>query len=138
PALYGALALTLLPFGANAEPIKLKLAFFSSDRAVLYSGGVKPFVNAVNAEVGDLLKIEVFFSGALGKVPQQQPQLVRDGTADLAYIIPGYTEEQFPDNAVIELPGLFRDQREASLVFTRLIAAHPLRGDEDFVVITAF
>jgi TRAP-type C4-dicarboxylate transport system substrate-binding protein len=138
PARCAALTLTLLSFGANAEPIKLKLAFFSSDRALLYNGGVKPFVDAVNAEVRDLLKIEVFFSGALGKVPGQQPQLVRDGTADLAYIIPGYTEEQFPDNAVIELPGIFRDQREASLVFTRMIAANALRGYEDFVVITAF
>ena len=133
-----AIALTLLPLGVKAEPVKLKLAFFSSDRAVLYNGGVKPFVDAVNAEVRNLLKINVFFSGALGKVPEQQPQLVRDGTADLAYIIPGYTEKQFPDNAVIELPGLFRDQREASLVFTRMIAANALRGYEDFVVITAF
>ena len=80
----------------------------------------------------------MFFGGALGKAPAQQPQLVRDGVADIAYIVPGYTAEQFPDNAVIELPGLFRDQREASLVFTRLIAANALRGYEDFVVINAF
>ncbi|HEY7644734.1 MAG TPA: TRAP transporter substrate-binding protein DctP [Hyphomicrobiales bacterium] len=122
---------------AAAEPIKLKLAFFSSDRALLYKGGVQPFVDAVNAEAKGLLEIEVFFSGALGKDAAQQAQLVRDGVADIGYIIPGYTEDKFPDNAAVELPGLFRDQREATLVFTRLIAAKALRGYEDFVVIAA-
>jgi TRAP-type C4-dicarboxylate transport system substrate-binding protein len=128
----------MLPYSAGAEPIKLKLAFFTSDSAILFKGGVKPFVDAVNAEAKGLVEIEVFFGGALGKGPAQQPQLVRDGVADIAYIIPGYTEEQFPDNAVVELPGLFRDQREASLIFTRLIAANKLRGYEDFVVLNAF
>jgi TRAP-type C4-dicarboxylate transport system substrate-binding protein len=133
-----AVAGTLLPGRAFSEPIKLKLSYFSSDRTMLYLAGVKPFVDAVNAEAKGLLEIEVYFSGALGKAPSQQPQLVKDGIAELAYIIPGYTAEQFPDNAVIELPGLFRNQSEASLVFTRLIAANALRGYEDFVVINAF
>jgi TRAP-type C4-dicarboxylate transport system substrate-binding protein len=131
------IAVLLWPFAAGAEPIKLKLAFFSSDRALLYLGGVKPFVDAVNAEGKGLVEIEVSFGGALGKSPEKQPQMVRDGLVDIAYITPGYTGDQFPDNAVIDLPGLFRDQREATLVFTRLIAARALRGYEDFVVITA-
>jgi TRAP-type C4-dicarboxylate transport system substrate-binding protein len=132
------LAFALLPCSAAAEPIKLKLSFFTSDRAILYNGGVKPFVDAVNAEAKGLVEIEVFFGGALGKALAQQPQLVRDGVADIAYIVPGYTAEQFPDNAVVELPGLFKDQLEASLVFTRLIAANALRGYDDFVVLNAF
>lgn len=74
----------LLPSTAwAAEPTKLKLSFFSSDTAVLYGGGVKPFVDAINSEAKGLLEIEVFFRGALGK-PAQQPQLVRDGVADIA------------------------------------------------------
>jgi TRAP-type C4-dicarboxylate transport system substrate-binding protein len=128
----------LCPVTCLAEPSKLKLAFFSSDSALLYRGGVKPFVDAVNSEKEGGLEIEVFFGGALGKVPAQQPQLVRDGSADIAYIIPGYSAEQFPDNAVIELPGLFRDQQEASLAYTRMVALNALRGYEDFVVIAAF
>ena len=134
---FALIAVWLWPTTAAAEPIKLKLAFFSSDRALLYKGGVKPFVDAVNTEAKGLLEIEVFFSGALGKDAAQQAQLVRDGVADIGYIIPGYTEDKFPDNAAVELPGLFRDQREATLVFTRLIAAKALRGYEDFVVIAA-
>jgi TRAP-type C4-dicarboxylate transport system substrate-binding protein len=132
------LSFAFMPIASADEPIKLKLAFFSSDRAVLYNGGVKPFVDAVNAAGKGLVEIEVFFGGALGKAPALQAQLVRDGLADIAYIIPGYSAEQFPDNAVIELPGLFQDQQEASLTFTRLIAANALRGYDDFIVITAF
>jgi TRAP-type C4-dicarboxylate transport system substrate-binding protein len=60
------------------------------------------------------------------------------GTADIAYVVPGMTRERFPDNAIAEMPGLYRDMREATLVFTRLIAANALRGFEDFFVIGAF
>jgi TRAP-type C4-dicarboxylate transport system substrate-binding protein len=131
-------AIALLPAGALAAPIKLKLSLVTSDRALLYQGCIKPFVDAVNAEAKGLLEIEVFFSGALGRNPAQQPQLVLDGGADLAFIFPGYSPQRFYDNTVIELPGLFRDTREASVVFTRLIAANVLKGYEDFVVVAAF
>jgi TRAP-type C4-dicarboxylate transport system substrate-binding protein len=37
----------------------------------------------------------------------------------------------------MELPGLFRDVREASMVYTRLVASRTLRGYEDFFVVGA-
>jgi TRAP-type C4-dicarboxylate transport system substrate-binding protein len=122
---------------ASAEPIKLKLSLVTSDRALIYLGAVKPFVDAVNAEAKGLLEIEVFFSGALEKQPTLQPQLVADGGADLAFIFPGYTPERFYDNTVIELPGLFQDTREASLVYTRMIASGAIKGYDDYVVVAA-
>jgi TRAP-type C4-dicarboxylate transport system substrate-binding protein len=122
---------------ASAEPIKLKLSLVTSDRALIYLGGVKPFVDAVNAEAKGLLEIEIFFSGALEKQPALQPQLVADGGADLAFIFPGYTPERFYDNAVIELPGLYQDTREASLVYTRLIASGAIKGYDDYFVVAA-
>jgi TRAP-type C4-dicarboxylate transport system substrate-binding protein len=63
--------------------------------------------------------------------------LVLDGVADIAFVIPGATD-RFPDNAVVELPGLFQGLREASRVFTALLAVHALRGYDDFTVIGAF
>ena len=125
------------PTAAIAEPIKLKLAFFTSDRISLYTDMIKPFVDAVNKEAPDELQIQVYSGGALGKSPAQQAQLVLDGVADIAFVIPGATD-RFPDNAVVELPGLFQGLREATLVFTALVAAHALRGYEDFTVIGAF
>jgi len=123
---------------ATAEPIKLKFSYFSSDRTTTYLAAVKPFVDAINAEAADLLEIEVGTSGAFGKNPAQQLQLVLDGTVDIAFIVPGYTPERFADNTVLELPGMFRDIREATLVYTRLAAANALRGYGDLVVIGAF
>ncbi|HLH87425.1 MAG TPA: TRAP transporter substrate-binding protein DctP [Xanthobacteraceae bacterium] len=135
-------ALALFTFlaasAATAEPVKLRLAFFSSDRAAPYQAAIKPFIDAVNADAKGLLDIELYPSGILGKDMAAQAKLVRDGGADLALIIPGYTPDLFPDNAVLELPGLFRDGREATYVFTRLIAQNALRGYRDFVVIGAF
>jgi TRAP-type C4-dicarboxylate transport system substrate-binding protein len=132
-------SLTLLPCSAvAAEPVKLTLAFFSSDRSTTYLAAVKPFVDSVNAEAANLVQIDVAFSGILGKDPSQQLQLVLKGTADLAFVIPGYTPERFPDNAVIELPGLFSNIREATLVFTGLIAANALRGYDELFVVGAY
>ena len=131
-------ALVLLPTMAAAEPITLKLAYFSSDRSTTYVAAVKPFVDAVNAEAANLIHIDVAFSGALGRDPAKQLQLVLDGTADLAFIFPGYTPKQFPDTTVIELPGLFSGIREATLAYTALIATNAMRGYEQFYVVGAY
>ena len=131
-------AFTFLPLGAIADQVKLKFAFFSSDRALHYRAAVKPFVDGVNADGLSALEIDVQFSGALGKDPAKQAQLVLDGTADLAFVVLGYTPDRFTENGVLELPGMFRDSREATQVFTRLIASNALAGYEDFVVIGAF
>jgi TRAP-type C4-dicarboxylate transport system substrate-binding protein len=103
-----------------------------------YHAGIKPFIEAVNAEAKGLMEIVLHSGGVLGREIAKQPQGVLDGTADIAFVVPGYTPERFPDNALIELPGLFRDLREATLVYTRLIANNALKGYEDFVVIGAY
>jgi TRAP-type C4-dicarboxylate transport system substrate-binding protein len=145
PALVGAatriaplLIALLLPLAATAEPIKLKFSFFTSDRSYIYQNSIKPFVDAVNKEGKELVEIEMYFSGSISSVQADQPQLVADGTADLALIVPGRTPQKFSDTVVMELPGLYRDQREASLVFTRLAQAGALKGYESFLVLGAF
>lgn len=132
------LLLALAPRTASSEPIKLRFAYFSSDRSTTYVAAIKPFVDAVNSDAAGLVEIEVSFSGALGKDPAKQLQVVLDGTADLAFVVPGYTPERFRDNTVIELPGQFRNIREATEVYTRLVADNALRGYDDLFVVGAF
>jgi TRAP-type C4-dicarboxylate transport system substrate-binding protein len=132
------IALALLPVAATGEPTKLKLAFYTSDRASVYHSAVKPFVDAVNADAKGLVEIEVLFSGALGKSLAQQPQLVLDGVADIAFVIPGLVPDRFADNAIVEMPGLYRNLREATLTYTRLIAANALKGYDGFYVVGAY
>src|SRR5471032_865476 len=128
----------LLPCETLADPIELKLALFSSDRSMTYLAAVKPFVDAVNSDGRGLVQIVLYAGGVLGREIAQQPQTVLDGKADIAFVVPGYTPDRFPDNPVVELPGLFNDTREATLVYTRLIALNVLRGYEDFVVLGAY
>jgi len=134
---YVALALLLSPSAPAAEPIKLKLAFQTSDSSNIYKAAIKPFVDAVNAEGKGVVEIEVYFSGALGKTPLLQWEALGNGTADIAFVIPGQIPGRFPDSALIELPGLFRNMREASLVFTRMSPAQFASGRVSEIVAEA-
>lgn len=131
-------AALLLPTLAAAEPVTLKLSFFTSDRSLIYQTLIHPFVDAVNREGKGIVDIEVFFSGAISGVQSEQPQLVSDGTADLALIVPERTPDRFPDTAIIELPGLFKDSVEATRVYQRLAERGVLAGYQDYYVIGAF
>ena len=122
---------------AAAEPVNLKLSFFTSDRSHIYQDSVKPFVEAVNAAGNGLVHIDVYFSGAISPDVSRQAQLVADGTADLALVIPGRTPDRFYDTSVLELPGLFRSSEEASQVYRQLVDADALAGYEDFHVVSA-
>jgi TRAP-type C4-dicarboxylate transport system substrate-binding protein len=130
-------ACTLLPIASQAEPINLKFAFFASDREYAYRAVVKPFADAVTLEGKGVVEISLFPGGALGRTYAEQVRLVLDGTADMAWINPGLTPELFPDTSVMELPGLFRDVREATRIFTRLMTAEVLTGYRDYFVIGA-
>ena len=128
----------LSPLTAAAAPIQLKLSFFTSDRSSIYQNSLKPFVDAVNRDGEGLVEIKVYFSGAISRNQADQPRLVADGTADLALIVPGRTPKIFPDTTVMELPGLYRNQLQASLIYTRLIESGALEGYKEFFVVGSF
>src|ERR1700730_6371630 len=130
-------AVALLPAAALAEPIKLKMAYFSSDREPPYVSVLQPFADLVNKEGKGIIEIVPYSGGVLGRNYSQQAQQVLDGVADMAWVNPSLTPERFPDNDVIEFPGLFRDLKEATLVYTRVVAGGAWRGYEDFFVISA-
>jgi TRAP-type C4-dicarboxylate transport system substrate-binding protein len=131
------IAAMLLPVATVAEPIKLKMAYFASDREPPYVSVLQPFAEAVNKQAKGIIEIVPYAGGALGRNFAQQTQLVLDGVADMAWVNPNLTPERFPDNEVLEFPGLFRDLKESALVTTRMVAAGALRGYEDFFVISA-
>jgi TRAP-type C4-dicarboxylate transport system substrate-binding protein len=137
-ARFVSLAIVLAPLVAAADPIKLKLAYFTSDQSNIYKIAIKPFVDAVNDDTRGGVKIEIYAGGSLGRDQAQQARLVRDGVADISFVTLGPTGDQFADESVMELPGLFDDLREATLVHTRLIASRTVEGYGDFFVIGAF
>ena len=125
-------AMLLAPIQLSAAPVKLNFSYFSSDTTALFRAAVKPFVDAVNGS--GVLEIKMHFSGAFGNL-EQQVDLVRNGTVDIAFVVPGYTPNQFPDNAIIELPGLYRDSAGATATYTGLVAKRDMRGYEEFHVV---
>ena len=117
---------------ATAQPVKLKFAVFTPDKEQTFLTVMKPFAEAVNRDAVGAIEIELFPNGALGRSPLQQAQMVLDGVADIAWIIASYTPGRFQENEVFELPGVFRDLHEATMVFTRLVMAGKIRGYDDF------
>src|ERR1700722_4705093 len=119
---------------ARAED-RLKWAVFTPDSEVTFRTVMKPFAEAVQRDTNNAVVFDLFPNGALGRNPGQQPQMVIDGVADIAWVIPSYTPGRFPDTEVLELPGVFTDLRVSSLVATRLNQGKVLNDYPDFYVI---
>jgi TRAP-type C4-dicarboxylate transport system substrate-binding protein len=130
------LALAAYPATLAAAPVTLKMSYYTSDRSTVYQCFVSPFVEAVNKAGAGVVVINVVFSG--GAAIPEQPKLVRDGTVDLAVVVPGYSPQEFPDTSVLQLPGVYRDNREASLVYAKLGEAGALRDYQPFVFVGGY
>lgn len=116
----------------------LKWAVFTPDHEVTFRTVMKPYAEAVQRDSNGALVFDLFPNGALGRNPGQQPQMVIDGVADVAWIIPSYSPGRFPDTEVLELPGLFKNLREATTVATRMAASGAFKDYGDFYLIGMF
>lgn len=123
---------------AAAQAQKFKFAVFTPDKEQTFLTVMKPFADAVNKDAGGACEIDLFPNGALGRSPLQQAQMVLDGVADIAWVIASYTPGRFQENEVLELPSLFRDLKEGTTVFTRLVMSGQLKGYDDFFPIGLF
>lgn len=128
----------LLPLSAVAEPVTLKLSFFGPDTEVNYAKAIKPWVDAVNADPSNAVKIEAYPNGALGKSLPAQPQMILDGVADIAFVNPALVPGRFPDDQVFELPGLVTNMKEGVQLYEALLKSNSLRGYSDYHVIGSF
>ena len=135
---FALFAFALSSSGVAAELITLKLAYFSSDRDPAYASVVKPFADAVNKDAKGTLEILAYPGGVLGRAYGLQAQLVLHGTADMAWVNPSLTPQLFTDGAVMQLPGLFRDLKEATMAHTAIMSTGTLRDYEKFYVIGSF
>ncbi|MDB5408176.1 MAG: DctP [Rhodospirillales bacterium] len=129
----GAIAgLLLLSGSASAEPAKVKFGWFAPDTDTSYSRVLKPWADSVNAEAKGVLQIDTFTNGALGRNLAQQPDLILQGVEDIGFIVPGLSSGRFPDTEVLTLPGLFRDLKEATTVYTRFVESGRIADYKDF------
>ena len=116
----------------------IRVASFTPEGAVGVKNVMKPWMEAVQAELGDEVEMVPFWGGALGPNPFDQFDLVRDGVVDVAWVLPGYTPGQFTQLQVTELPFLLQTAEEASVVGYRLYEAGVLQGLDDVHVLTVW
>ncbi len=117
------LCVVAIAIGGTTSAIAQKLvrmAGFTPEKSVVVSNTMKPFIKAVNAEVGDEITLKGYWGGALGRNPKKQYDLVLKGIADTAFFDPGYSPGKFPDYGLFELPFLARSGLEASIAMWRM------------------
>lgn len=117
-----------------AKPV-IRIASFLPERSITVRFSFKPWVKNVRKDVGDLVTIQEFWGGALGRNPRKQIDLVLDGVTDIAGVVPGYTPGRFPGMSVFELPYLFRSGVEGSEAMWRMFEAGHLGGLEKMKVV---
>ena len=127
--------LMALPLGASADPVTLRFAFVGPGSETTWTSTLKPWLDAVNAEAKGALDIQGYPDGALGRNSRQQVELILNGIVDIGFVLPGQTPGRFPDNEVLELPGIYKNLKESTFTFTRLVQSGKLKGFDDFVVI---
>jgi TRAP-type C4-dicarboxylate transport system substrate-binding protein len=121
-ALFGVLA-------APAVAETLRFSSFEPPMAHVTKEILTPWAQDVSAASNGELTIQVFPGGSLGRNPAQQLQLVEDGVADIAWVIPGYSPGRFQESEVAELPFLIPSSTIGSSAMWKMYELGHFKGD---------
>ena len=124
-------AVSLLSLGLNRfafakDAIEFKASLFPppANGAVKV---IKAWGKQLAEKTGNQVNVEVFPSGQMGP-PNRQYDLVREGVADLSWVLHGFTPGRFPLIDIANLPGMFETSEAATAAMWRvrdeLIAEH--------------
>lgn len=78
--------------------------------------GVQMWADSLSKATGGKLTVRIFPSEQLGKAKDQY-DMVRDGIADAAWVVPGYTPGRFPIVSLLEMPFLVSNAGAGSQAF---------------------
>lgn len=131
------LALSLLSTGASAA--ELRFSSFEPPAAYLTKNVFPEWGRRVAEATKGEVTVKMFPGGILGRSPAQQLQLVADGVADLAFIVPGYNPGVFPGMSVGELPYVVTNAKDGSKAMWKMYEKGMLKGDfEKYKIIGLF
>jgi TRAP-type C4-dicarboxylate transport system substrate-binding protein len=105
--------------GAPAQEIKLKLSFLAPASHNHHVTVLVPWVDEVRKRTNGRVEITIFPGASLCK-PTQQYECARDGIADIAFAITGWTPGRFPRSSVVELPFVMRTAATGSQMLADL------------------
>ncbi|MBI2203466.1 MAG: TRAP transporter substrate-binding protein [Candidatus Rokubacteria bacterium] len=117
-----AVALVAVALGApaaSAQEIKLKLSHFVPPAHNHHKNVLLPWVEEVRKRTGGRVEITIFPGASLCKPPQQY-DCARDGIADIAWAVTGWTPGRFPMTSVVELPFMMRTAATGSQMLADL------------------
>ena len=116
PAFMAALGLALATPAATpsiAAEVDMNFAHFmpagSWQNQELFTG----WAQAVEEQSGGRIKVTIFPAQTLGKAPAGYDN-AKNGVADIAWTVQGYTAGRFPLSHIVELPGLFETAQVGS------------------------
>jgi len=116
---------------ANAAGMEIKIGTFVPAKSVGVSKVIKPWMAEVSKELGAEVDLHGYWGGSLGRSPFKQYELVKNGVADITWVLPGYTAGQFPQLHVFELPFMAKTGYESSVAAQRILEAGLSDGFKD-------
>ncbi|MEM1376677.1 MAG: TRAP transporter substrate-binding protein [Pseudomonadota bacterium] len=106
--LYSVLTAGLLMGGSTLQALSaevtLTLSHFLSPQSSTHVNFLQPWAERVEEQSDGRIEVKIFPSMTLGGKPPELYSQVRDGAADIAWTLPGYTPGVFPRSEVFELP----------------------------------
>ncbi len=121
------LALTALAAAtaAMAQTVTLKVHHFLPAGSAAQTMFIKPWCDKIAADSGDKMKCQIYPSMQLGGTPPQLFDQVKDGVADVVWVLPGYTAGRFPLSEVFELPFMMQSPEGTSKALWDFVTQNP-------------
>lgn len=111
------LCMLAVAIGASAAQAQSEMRFShfvpTTHRSI---AGVQMWADSLSKATGGKLTVRIFPAEQLGKAKDHY-DLVRDGIADAAWVVPGYTPGRFPAASLLELPFMASNANGGSMVF---------------------
>jgi len=123
---------------AMAAATTVSIVCFLPPRSISVSKVFVPWIKTVEAAAEGDLKFQPYWGGSLGRNPKKQYDMLKDGVADIVYVLPNYTPGQFPDFSIFELPYVVKTGEEGSVALWRMHQKGLLRGMQESHVIGFF
>ncbi|MEL7140085.1 MAG: TRAP transporter substrate-binding protein, partial [Pseudomonadota bacterium] len=107
------------PLAATGAETELNFAHFMPVESWQNKALFSAWEAAVEERTGGAVEVTVYPAQTLGRAPDGYDN-ARDGIADIAWTVQGYTAGRFPLSQVVELPGLFERAEIGSCAFQKL------------------
>jgi TRAP-type C4-dicarboxylate transport system substrate-binding protein len=110
---------TCLALPAKAAEVDLNLAHFMPPASWQNQELFTAWADAVREQSGGRINVTIFPAQTLGKAPEGYDN-AKNGVADIAWTLQGYTAGRFPLSQIVELAGLYETAEVGSCAFQKL------------------